>query len=80
MAAGRGDPLLETHPEPRRVLQPVSILWQVLGTPLRLFLVHTYKVTPMFLLLGYVFFIYIFFLILSFEFFFFLTTVKKLPW
>lgn len=60
-AVGREIRSRDTHPEPRRVLQPGSVPWQVLGTPLCLFVVHTYKVTPTFLLFGYVFFIYIFF-------------------
>lgn len=37
-----------THPAPRRFLQPGSVLWQVLGTPLHRVTVHTPTVTPHF--------------------------------
>lgn len=41
------DPLSwDTHPVPWRLLQPRSVLWQVLGTPLHRVTVRTPAVTP----------------------------------
>lgn len=80
----RGDPLwCRPSPQPGRFLQPVSIPQQVLGTPLHLSVVHTYKVPPPLPLHPNISpvrlcFLYIIFLNFNFLIFFFLQLLKKL--